>query len=149
MYSQGLGLPINAVSLANIRTVARLLLGAEIIYTWNLCFTKLAVLMMYYRVFHLSTKSPVCLYMIGAFVVTWSITSSFLFIFICWPVQKLWVPELPGHCVNLDAMWTCNSSATILTDVLVIVFPIPHLVNMGLKRSEKVALGFLFMIGFL
>lgn len=149
MFSQGLGLPATEVSPKNIRTVAQLMLGAEITYTWNLCFTKISVLLMYYRVFHLSNRSPVYLYILGAFVVTWSLTSSFLFIFICVPVQKLWVPELPGHCVNLNAMWTSNAAATILTDLLVILFPIPHLLNMRLRGAEKAALAFLFAIGFL
>ena len=54
MYASGMGLHATAVSTSSIVLMAKFLLVAEILYAWNLCWTKLSVLLMYFRIFRFS-----------------------------------------------------------------------------------------------
>lgn len=51
MIDCGMGLHANVVEPDKIVLMAKYLLVAEILYVWNLVWTKISVLMMYYRIF--------------------------------------------------------------------------------------------------
>lgn len=148
MYIEGVGFHTEKLTPHAVHNISKWLLITEIIYIWNLCWTKLSLLMMYYRIFHYPgfKKQVIC---VGGFVVTWAITISFLFSFICTPVRKLWIPELPGHCINEVAVWFTNAGGTIFSDILILLLPIPQVWRLHLKRSEKVGLTVVFGLGFL
>lgn len=148
MVKAGMGLHADKVPMNDIVLMAKLLLVAEILYVINLVWTKLSFLMMYYRIFHFPYFKRWA-YIIGGFVIAWVICVIFLFIFICVPVQKLWYPEIPGHCINQVGTWIANAVSTIVTDVAILILPIPQVWKLKLHRSEKLALTVAFGLGFL
>ncbi|KAH8802576.1 hypothetical protein F5884DRAFT_474588 [Xylogone sp. PMI_703] len=147
MLKCGMGIHANKVPMNDIVMMAKFLLVAEILYAVNLVWTKLSLLLMYYRIFHFRHFRRLA-YIIGGFIIAWVICVIFLFIFICVPVQKLWYPQLPGHCINQVGTWIANAASTILTDLAILVLPIPHLWKLQLRRSEKIALTCAFSLGF-
>ncbi|KAL2173740.1 uncharacterized protein P884DRAFT_211066 [Thermothelomyces heterothallicus CBS 202.75] len=147
MYSAGMGIHADKVSLDKIVLMAKFLVVAEILYIYNLVWTKLAILLMYYRIFHFPYFKKMA-YIVGGFVVAWCICCMFLFIFICVPVEKLWYPELPGHCINQVGTWIANAASTILTDVVILALPIPQVWKLQLRRPEKVGVTMAFCLGF-
>ncbi|PWI69102.1 hypothetical protein PCL_01487 [Purpureocillium lilacinum] len=147
MYIEGVGYHDSTVGPEAVINISRWLLITEIIYVWNLCWTKLSLLFMYYRIFHFPMFKRLVIG-VGAFVVTWAICVSFLFTFICVPVEKLWRPELPGHCVSELGVWLANASSTIFSDIVILLLPIPQIWRLQLKRTEKVGLTFVFSLGF-
>ncbi|KAM3521712.1 hypothetical protein NHJ13051_006079 [Beauveria bassiana] len=147
MYIEGVGYHVNSLSKHAVHNISKWLLITEVIYIWNLCWTKLSLLMMYYRLFRLpGFKKQVIT--VGTFVVCWAISISFLFIFICKPIEKLWIPEMPGTCVNEVGVWLANASSTIFSDILILILPIPQIWRLHLKRSEKIGLTMVFGLGF-
>lgn len=148
MVKYGMGLHANTIPLENVVMIAKLLVAAEILYVYNLVWTKISFLLMYYRIFRVPYFKKWA-YIIGTFVVLWVITIMFAFIFICVPVQKLWYPELPGHCINQVGTWIANAASTILTDLAILVLPIPQVWKLQLARGQKIALTFAFCLGFL
>ncbi|KAL1962349.1 hypothetical protein VTN77DRAFT_9762 [Rasamsonia byssochlamydoides] len=147
MVGEGMGLHSDVIGLEKVIMIAKLLVVAEILYVFNLVWTKLSFLLMYYRIFRVPYFKRWA-YIIGTFVVIWVITITFVFIFICVPVQKLWYPQLPGHCVNQVGTWIANASSTILTDLAILILPIPQVWKLQLQTSQKVALTFAFGLGF-
>ncbi|RFU29338.1 hypothetical protein B7463_g7012, partial [Scytalidium lignicola] len=147
MLKCGMGIHAVHVEINDIITMAKLLLIAEILYALNLVWTKLSLLLMFYRIFHVPHFKRWS-YIIGSFVIAWAICVIFLFIFICVPVQKLWYPDLPGHCINQVGTWIANAAATIITDLAILILPIPQLWKLKLHRSEKIALTCAFSLGF-
>jgi hypothetical protein len=137
-----------AVPISNQVMIAKFLVVAEILYVFNLVWTKLSILLMYYRIFHFPYFKRWA-YIIGAFVVVWVICITFLFIFICVPVQKLWYPDLPGRCINQVGTWIANAVSTIATDLAILVLPMPQVWKLQLRLSEKIALTVAFSLGFL
>jgi hypothetical protein len=77
----------------------------------------------------------------------WVVTITFLFIFICFPVAKLWYPQLPGKCINQVATWIANAASTILTDLIILLMPLPPLWSLHLAKREKIGLTAAFGLG--
>ncbi|EPE10560.1 integral membrane protein [Ophiostoma piceae UAMH 11346] len=90
MYDEGMGIHADKLKMPAIVMMAKWLLVAEILYAWNLCWTKISLLLMYYRIFCIPFFKKMA-FGIGSFIIAWGITITFIFIFICFPVQKLCV----------------------------------------------------------
>ncbi len=148
MYSTGMGIHADKIPLDDIVLMSKFLVVAEILYVFNLMWTKLGILLMYYRIFHFPYFKKMA-YAIGAFIIAWVITITFLFIFICVPVEKLWYSDLPGHCIDQVSTWIANAASTILSDVVILILPIPQVWKLHLRRPEKLGAMFAFCLGFL
>lgn len=86
---------------------------------------------------------------VGSFVVIWAFAGTFLFTFICVPTEKLWHPELPGHCISEMGVWLANASSTIFSDIAILILPIPQVWKLNTIKAEKIGLTFVFGLGFL
>ena len=138
----------DTVPMENIVLLVDLLLVAEILYVYNLVWTKLSFVLMFYRIFRFSYFKKWA-YIVGGFVVAWVICITFLFIFICVPVQKLWYPQLPGRCIDQVGTWIANAASTILTDLAILIVPLPQVWKLKLRTSRKIAVLIAFGLGFL
>ncbi|KAJ5397854.1 hypothetical protein N7509_005967 [Penicillium cosmopolitanum] len=117
-------------------------------YNASLAFTKFSILLQYIRIFPARSFRLAC-YVVMAIVATyssWAIVSGYVN---CVPVAKFWNHDLPGHCLNFEAVWFFNASMNILTDVILLVLPMPLLVKLQLPRTQKIALMGVFAIGIL
>lgn len=148
MHSCGMGIHADLLDLKDIVMMAKWLVVAEILYAFNLGWTKLSLLLMYYRIFRVPYFKKMA-YVVGAFVMAWVVCVTFLFIFICVPVQKLWYPDLPGRCINQVGTWIANAASTILTDLIILLMPLPQLWSLHLGKREKIGLTMAFSLGFL
>ncbi|PYH47634.1 uncharacterized protein BP01DRAFT_390152 [Aspergillus saccharolyticus JOP 1030-1] len=147
MIHEGMGVHADQLSTEQVILIAKFLVVAEILYVFNLVWTKLSILLMYYRIFHFPYFKRWA-YIIGTFIICWVICITFLFIFICVPVQKLWYPSLPGHCISQVGTWIANATSTITTDLVILLLPLPQVWKLQLRLSEKLALTIAFGLGF-
>jgi hypothetical protein len=148
MNTAGMGIHADRVPADQIVRIAKFLVVAEVLYVYNLVWTKLSILLMYYRIFRFPYFKKMA-YAVGAFIIAWVICVTFLFIFICVPVEKLWYPDLPGHCINQVGTWIANAASTILSDLAILILPIPQVWSLQLRKTEKVAVTLAFCLGFL
>lgn len=122
--------------------VAKLTLAAEVVYAFNIAFVKLSLLVFYYRLLQVSfqTSRPlrIAAYIIAVLVVGAAIISIFTNMLVCVPIEKIWRPDLPGHCFGATVPWIVNSIMSIVTDVAILVLPIPEICKLRLSRMEKV-----------
>lgn len=70
MVKEGMGLHVEVVPLENVIMIAKYLVVAEVLYVYNLVWTKLSLLLMYYRIFHFPHFKRWA-YVIGAFIIAW------------------------------------------------------------------------------
>jgi len=148
MVREGMGLHADTLPLDNVVMISKYLIVAEVLYVFNLVWTKICILLMYYRIFHFPYFKTWA-YAIGTFVILWVICITFLFIFICVPVQKIWNPEIPGRCINQVGTWIANAVSTIATDLVILLLPLPQVWKLQLRTSEKIAVSIAFSLGFL
>ncbi|TWU77311.1 hypothetical protein ED733_004934 [Metarhizium rileyi] len=147
MFVEGVGYHADAVGALAVADISKWLLVTEVVYVWNLCWTKLSLLCMYYRIFRLPRfkRHVLCA---GAFVVTWAACVSLLFTFICVPVEKLWRPDVEGRCVSELGVWLANAGSTILSDMVILLLPMPQVWKLQLRTLEKLGLTLVFGLGF-
>lgn len=75
---------------------------------------------------------------------TWTILSAWLN---CIPVSKFWDDSVPGYCLNKEGLWFSNAAMHILTDLVILVLPMPVLNSLQLPKRQKIALMGVFALG--
>ncbi|KAJ5460752.1 uncharacterized protein N7458_002304 [Penicillium daleae] len=116
------------------------------IYQSSLITTKLSILLQYRRVFSTPRMRLACNLLIGflALYGTWTVVSAWAN---CVPLAKFWDDTIPGFCFNKEALWFSNSAIHILTDILILIYPMPVLKSLQLPKRQKVALMGVFALG--
>ncbi|GME34854.1 putative pth11-like integral membrane protein [Neofusicoccum parvum] len=82
-----------------------------------------------------------------AIVVAYTTQGDLVGIFTCTPVRKFWNRPLPGTCINIAAYYYITIAMNILTDIAIIVIPIPALVKLNVPTNQKYGLIFAFGLG--
>jgi hypothetical protein len=75
---------------------------------------------------------------------TWTVVSAWAN---CVPLAKFWDDTIPGFCFDKEALWFSNSAIHILTDILILIYPMPVLKSLQLPKRQKVALMGVFALG--
>ena len=114
---------------------------------WSLAFTKLSVLVLY---LHILVRGPlrVANYVVLAIVVVcnlWIFVNTFIS---CIPLKKNWEDNVPGTCIGRPIIWG-NSILHVITDFMIFSLPLPALFRLKINPRQKIALLFVFSLGFL
>lgn len=146
----GAGLHIEALGASAAQLPRKLTIAVLVtncFYFWNLAFTKISVLLLYARIFRFKSYLTKSAWIIGAICVAWAISITFITIFYCVPIQKIWDSTVPGHCIDRIIPRALNSLATILTDIVILVLPIPKVWKLQMPVAKKAAVLFAFSLG--
>ncbi|KAF7586683.1 hypothetical protein BBP40_008489 [Aspergillus hancockii] len=116
------------------------------LYQTSLITTKASLLLQYKQVFPTHRMRQACYSLIEFLTVygTWTIVSAWLN---CIPVAKFWDDSLGGYCLNQKALWFSNSAIHILTDIMILIYPLPVLKDLQLPYRQKAALIVVFTLG--
>lgn len=148
----GLGVGIHVVDVApeNSVSLAQTVLAVDVFYIWGLAWSKLSLLLLYYRTFRFGYIKHAS-YGVGVLVVGWAITSTALVFVVCVPLSKLWDSSVvEGHCSDSASFRLTNAVATIVTDVVILCLPMPCIWGLHtLGRADKIGLSAVFGLGIL
>ncbi|KAJ5776399.1 uncharacterized protein N7511_001410 [Penicillium nucicola] len=116
------------------------------IYQTSLISTKMSILLQYKRVFSTPRMRLACLILIGFLGAygTWTIISAWAN---CVPLARFWDDTVPGFCFDKKPLWFSNSAIHILTDILILIYPMPVLKSLQLPRKQKLAVMGIFALG--
>ncbi|KAI1872173.1 uncharacterized protein JN550_003892 [Neoarthrinium moseri] len=109
---------------------------------------KSAILHFYGQTFQ-NTAFIRIVYAVMAIVIAFWISAFFADVFFCIPVHKTWLPETPGRCGESSSMYIGMASADLAIDIVVLILPMPILWGLQLPAARKVALTFVFGLGFI
>ena len=70
-------------------------------------------------------------------------------VFSCVPTQAFWDWTIEAYCLPREPMWYSNAAVNIVTDFALFVTPLIVLRTLKLPRRQKLALYFVFALGFL
>ena len=75
--------------------------------------------------------------------------SAFFFatVFECTPVSLYWTSKDGKGCTNEDARLLIATVVNIITDIIVVLMPIPIIIKLQIRRREKFTLGILMCLG--
>ncbi|KAJ6020039.1 hypothetical protein N7499_003335, partial [Penicillium canescens] len=116
------------------------------LYSFSLTFTKASILLLYIRIFALPRfilMSRIALGVISTYGL-WCVLSSILS---CIPVNAFWDTSIQGRCIKREFLWFFNAGINIVTDLGILVMPIPVLSHLQLSWKRKFGLMLIFAAG--
>ncbi|KAK6529355.1 hypothetical protein TWF281_008532 [Arthrobotrys megalospora] len=146
MIKYGTGRHISTVTIDELIPTLRYWFAYQILYPLVLLFIKLSILAFYVGI------SPQrwyrnTVYGVGIFVIAWTITFIFAYIFECPNPSTAWSLDFPRGCVNLPALYYSTASINIATDLIILLLPIPVLRQLQIDKRRKLVLIAIFSVG--
>ncbi|KAG8163339.1 hypothetical protein KVR01_006636 [Diaporthe batatas] len=117
-----------------------------VLYNATLMMIKLTFLIQYYRVLGVYKMKRV-IWMTGLVIMMWAFSQLLVVIFSCSPVQKFWLADLEGQCMPNLPFWYINAAGNIVTDLAILILPLPVLAKLKLRRQQKYILIGIFCLG--
>lgn len=132
-----------------IGTFLRVLVASDALYFPSICFSKLAILFQYRRLFP-AKKFKSVLITVGVASTVYCIISMSVLTALCVPIQ---VPTLedplaqPLACVNIEYMllWICSWNAAF--DLIILLLPMHYVWRLNTTFRRKLQLTFVFLFG--
>ncbi|KAL8984631.1 MAG: hypothetical protein Q9177_004652, partial [Variospora cf. flavescens] len=137
----------------NVVRFIQLMYAVELTYCVLLTTTKISILLFYRRVFMNQTTSlrfRIAWYVIMVWTLLWGISTFFAAAFQCSPPSYYWskyTRKTQGSCINLTMLLIVTASTNIVTDVALLILPMPVLWHFKIQRSQKFALSGIFLLG--
>lgn len=89
----------------------------------------------------------IAVYAVGAFVVAWYISIQITAIAQCLPINYYWNRAGEGHCIENNNFYIALAALNLLTDVVILIIPIPLVWHLNTSRSKKIGLTVVFLLG--
>ncbi|KAH1850236.1 hypothetical protein KXW75_006808, partial [Aspergillus fumigatus] len=118
-------------------------------FTWvlSLSCTKISILLLYLRIFPVVSVVRVAWATIGV-IVAWAIATILAGCLICRPFAFNWDQTIPGgSCGDQVTSFTATGVINLVTDVVVLVTPMPSLYRLQMATYKKVTLITVFGLG--
>jgi hypothetical protein len=99
-------------------------------------FIKLSYLALYLRLTPAEVYRLI-LYISMALVFGFGIATSVISVLVCIPLTKLWNPETPGTCIDINNYYISATALNIAFDLIIFLLPIPILWGLNCKLHES------------
>lgn len=110
------------------------------VYMTAIIFPKLAILVLYLRFFTKRIDRIAC-WVVGALMVANCVGSVTAGFFLCVPLEFLWNKAIPGgHCLDIIAWYRWCSIMHNVTDVAMLMLPIPVIWKIQISKTVKIGL---------
>lgn len=107
---------------------------------------KLTILILYLRVLREKWARRIT-WVVAVFVILNTIANFLTAAFICRPFAANWDKSIPGHCGDNMAFLRCVSIPNIVTDLAILVLPLPTLYRLQISTAKKIGLTLTFLTG--
>ncbi|KAK4183390.1 hypothetical protein QBC35DRAFT_114599 [Podospora australis] len=116
-------------------------------FVYNQLFTKLSIVLLYYRIFSVNRTYAFWILVLGASQIAWAIAASAAQFFQCSPIYKFWNSLQEGTCFNDAALLIGFEIPNCLIDFGMVALVLVMLRDLHIRRSTKWKLGVLFAVG--
>lgn len=109
---------------------------------------KFSILFFYHRIF-IVRKFHIWCIVVGVVTLAWMLASSLSSILACQPLAYYWDRSIPGgHCANVITLgYIITLPLDILTNIALLVMPMPLLWKLQMEFWKKVAVTGVFLLG--
>jgi hypothetical protein len=131
----------------DVSRLVKVLLGCHLAYYLALTFTKLSILATYTRLFP-DGIYRYTIYLIGTIVVIFWITSIFVIMLTCVPVQAAWDYSITNpKCIHILKYFYVSAAFNIGTDLILFFLPVSTIWKISVSRAQRVVVCLLFGMG--
>lgn len=126
---------------------AKSLYALEWLYLTSVALPKISVLCLYLRIFTSRGARLTCYVLLGITTLTW-VAYIIAAYFQCTPFEFQWDKKIPGgHCFDIEAYYKSTSVPNIVTDLIILILPVPTVVNLKVTMTRKLGLLLVFLVG--
>jgi hypothetical protein len=110
----------------------------------------MSLIMFYHRLFPIK-KVTYALSFCTFLVLGWWIAIYVVAIVQCTPYSHFWEqylnPEAKGKCINVYAFFMANAALSVMTDFIILLIPIPLVMNLQMPLSQRIFVCSIFLLG--
>ncbi|CAG8061085.1 unnamed protein product [Penicillium nalgiovense] len=145
----GLGLPLKLRPPANYSTYTKINYAGRPFYQIGIAGFKASLCLSYLRLISGTSKRlyRIVIWVVIAASTLGHIAGALSLLFNCTPVRRSWNRNVPGTCLPVGGLFYGLAIYTIITDVTIIVLPIPLLLGLNIKTAQKAGVVCLFLLG--
>lgn len=107
---------------------------------------KLSILLLYRRLF-IGRRTVIILYLLGAVVTAWWLSTILVWVFQCNPVRGQWDWTVPATCISQRTIFIATALPTPLTDIAMLLVPVVHVWRLQMTRSRQLVVSGMFLLG--
>ena len=108
---------------------------------------KISILLFYLRIFG-TPRFRILSYVVGSLVLATGIGVFFATVFQCVPLERAWNNSTRGgSCFDQQAFYRYVSLPHIVTDLLILIMPLPFVWGLQKRLAQKLALTGVFLLG--
>ena len=108
---------------------------------------KASILILYHQVFFVSRRFTRMLWAVGIFVIGYSGVLGGASLIQCLPLDYIWDHSVKGYCLDIPLAATILAVFNVLTDIIILIMPMPMLWKMQMKNREKFQIMGMFLLG--
>ena len=121
---------------------------SEVLYSPLIAITRLSICLQFAHIFVLNRDKKFWYLQVFICVNMLYFTAYFFAtIFQCTPRAKIWNPEIPGKCLRYQAYNLATGLFNVVSDLLMLVFPIFCIWNLQMSNKRKVGVSAIFFVG--
>lgn len=131
------------------RLYLKLSFSCSVMYFTVCGATKLGILLMYHRIFAISTAFRYQLFISSALVIAWWVGCTIAALRKCQSLEIGLASTLndPRYCFDFNVFWLASGIAEILLDVLILTLPVAVVVRMRYSLRRKLMVSGIFLLG--
>ena len=125
-------------------------LAFAFLYQVGVFFPKMSILFLYRRIF-VTRPYRIANYFLMAVLTSIVVAVVLTTLLMCQPFgyfyRALEEPGLEGHCVDIDMFWRWGTFPNIVTDIAMLILPMPVLWNVQMSKKDRIGLMATFALG--
>lgn len=99
------------------------------------------------RVFQVNRRYVIFTYCFIAAMAAYYLPVLVIKIMICRPIRAVWDPSVPGKCFNNRPIFVADTTLSAVTDLAVLLMPIPMIVELQMRWQKKIQVYLLLSAG--
>lgn len=122
---------------------------ANLLYVPAVCSMKLSIIALYWKLFGVDRKSRMPLIAVGCIVIMWTIGSAITVVVACDPIAGSWDinKAATAKCIDKKSFYMGASIPNVITDVVLVVMPIPYVWKLHAPIIQRIVLAAIFALG--
>jgi hypothetical protein len=131
----------------HIVALQKVFYASSFLHTTTLALTKISLLIMLHRIFEVIRGFRITCWIFGGIVSAWWAAAFFAGAFICYPLLNIWKANAKDTCGNMATANIITSIPWVLTDIAILIAPMPVIRRLQLDRARKFRIYSAFLVG--
>ena len=129
-----------------VRADQQLAYFTQIFWQLTMPAVKTSLLLFYVRLFP-GRRMRIVAYVTGAMELSFGISATVVDLVTCIPINAFWDETVKHHCIDTYTFYIVDSAMQLVTDVVVLLIPLPVVWSLRIGTPRKIGLSVIFLLG--